>query len=181
MKIPTEIQQWCKQNGWTEPVFKQGNYYAFPPNAVIPQPIPISKEIFYLKTFCTSFCKVLLAGVIGWSFLTIACFCWNWRGIGSVYISQDNHQHKILACRSCPIDENSIVQLKEPSAPLGQVLATPANPNSRILATNYPSPNNLSCSEAHQYEEMVSGERIRGRVLYIFPNKLAISNNPCKL
>lgn len=35
------IQEWCDNNGWTD-LFKEryNNYWAFPPNAVIPEPIP---------------------------------------------------------------------------------------------------------------------------------------------
>ncbi len=33
-------QDWCDKRGWTEPFFQDNRWYAFPPNAVIPQPIP---------------------------------------------------------------------------------------------------------------------------------------------
>jgi hypothetical protein len=35
------IQEWCNENGWTE-FFREraNNYWAFPPGAVIPEPIP---------------------------------------------------------------------------------------------------------------------------------------------
>ena len=35
------IQEWCEGNGWTE-LFREryNNYWAFPPGAVIPEPIP---------------------------------------------------------------------------------------------------------------------------------------------
>jgi hypothetical protein len=35
------IDEWCQQNGWTDLVTeRQANYWAFPPNAVMPEPIP---------------------------------------------------------------------------------------------------------------------------------------------
>ena len=35
------IQEWCEGNGWTEPTPVSPNFYwAFPPNAVMPEPIP---------------------------------------------------------------------------------------------------------------------------------------------
>jgi hypothetical protein len=35
------IQEWCDNNGWTD-LFQEryNNYWAFPPNAVMPEPIP---------------------------------------------------------------------------------------------------------------------------------------------
>ncbi len=35
------IQEWCNENGWTE-FFREraNNYWAFPPGAVMPEPIP---------------------------------------------------------------------------------------------------------------------------------------------
>ena len=35
------IQEWCDNNGWTE-LFREryNHYWAFPPNAVMPEPIP---------------------------------------------------------------------------------------------------------------------------------------------
>lgn len=37
------IHEWCDDNGWTEPVMNPINtYWAFPPNAVMPEPIPFT-------------------------------------------------------------------------------------------------------------------------------------------
>jgi hypothetical protein len=37
------IQQWCLENGWTELfVERYNNYWAFPPGAVMPEPIPMN-------------------------------------------------------------------------------------------------------------------------------------------
>ena len=35
------IQEWCNENGWTD-LFREryNHYWAFPPNAVMPEPIP---------------------------------------------------------------------------------------------------------------------------------------------
>ena len=35
------IKRWCRQNRWTEPFLEEEECYAFPPNAVIPQRIPV--------------------------------------------------------------------------------------------------------------------------------------------
>jgi hypothetical protein len=36
------IQEWCDGNGWTEPMLVSANFYwAFPPNGVMPEPIPV--------------------------------------------------------------------------------------------------------------------------------------------
>lgn len=35
------IQEWCDHNGWTDPMSVSTNFYwAFPPNGVMPEPIP---------------------------------------------------------------------------------------------------------------------------------------------
>jgi len=35
------IQEWCDTNGWTDLIRERyNNYWAFPPNAVMPEPIP---------------------------------------------------------------------------------------------------------------------------------------------
>jgi hypothetical protein len=35
------IQEWCNENGWTDLFIERcDNYWAFPPGAVIPEPIP---------------------------------------------------------------------------------------------------------------------------------------------
>ena len=36
------IEQWCQENGWTDLFIERRNHYwAFPPNAVMPEPIPV--------------------------------------------------------------------------------------------------------------------------------------------
>ncbi len=34
------IQDWCQENGWTDWFRERSIYWAFPPNAVMPTPIP---------------------------------------------------------------------------------------------------------------------------------------------
>ncbi len=34
------IQDWCDQHGWTDLFLERYHYWAFPPGAVLPQPIP---------------------------------------------------------------------------------------------------------------------------------------------
>lgn len=40
----TWIHDWCAEHGWTDPVMEPLNqYWAFPPGAVMPEPIPIDE------------------------------------------------------------------------------------------------------------------------------------------
>ena len=34
------IQDWCNEHGWTDLFLERYSYWAFPPGAVMPQPIP---------------------------------------------------------------------------------------------------------------------------------------------
>jgi hypothetical protein len=34
------IEDWCQDNGWTDWFFESSRYWGFPPNAVMPVPIP---------------------------------------------------------------------------------------------------------------------------------------------
>ncbi|HIK55466.1 MAG TPA: hypothetical protein IGS37_09940 [Synechococcales cyanobacterium M55_K2018_004] len=34
------IQEWCQENGWTDLFRERKDYWAFPPHAVMPLPIP---------------------------------------------------------------------------------------------------------------------------------------------
>lgn len=43
------VNQWCEDNGWTDLVVDGKNtYWAFPPNAVMPEPIP-NRELKVIK------------------------------------------------------------------------------------------------------------------------------------
>jgi heme A synthase len=37
---PQWIEEWCQENGWTDWFLECSRYWAFPPNAVMPVPIP---------------------------------------------------------------------------------------------------------------------------------------------
>jgi hypothetical protein len=44
------IQEWCEENGWTDLFVERYNHYwAFPPNAVMPEPIPW-KTLRFIKS-----------------------------------------------------------------------------------------------------------------------------------
>ncbi|MBD1923415.1 hypothetical protein H6F77_20410 [Microcoleus sp. FACHB-831] len=44
------IKDWCQENGWTDLFMeRRNNYWAFPPGAVMPEPIP-SKVLRTIKT-----------------------------------------------------------------------------------------------------------------------------------
>jgi len=42
------IQEWCRANNWSEPFRQCDEYWAFPPQAVMPLPIP-SQELQLIK------------------------------------------------------------------------------------------------------------------------------------
>lgn len=35
------IEDWCQDNGWTDWFIERSRYWGFPPNAVMPMPIPV--------------------------------------------------------------------------------------------------------------------------------------------
>jgi hypothetical protein len=44
------IQEWCDLNGWTDLFMERcNNYWAFPPGAVMPEPIPLG-TLSFIKT-----------------------------------------------------------------------------------------------------------------------------------
>ncbi len=51
--------RWCANHGWTDPFYQDGQWYAFPPGAVMPLAIPPS---FFdsLQAFFRQFCLLLL-------------------------------------------------------------------------------------------------------------------------
>ena len=51
-------EKWCHVHGWTDLFFQDGKWYEFPPNAVIPQPIPIA-WYDYGSTISQLFCFLL--------------------------------------------------------------------------------------------------------------------------
>lgn len=38
--IERHIKKWCENSGWTDSFVQKGQFYAFPPGAVIPLPVP---------------------------------------------------------------------------------------------------------------------------------------------
>ena len=48
------IEEWCQENGWTDWFLECSRYWAFPPNAVMPVPIPkqVLKRIKAEKGLC---------------------------------------------------------------------------------------------------------------------------------
>lgn len=42
-KFPVaQVYSWCHEHSWTDPFWQEGCFWAFPPNAVMPLPIPIN-------------------------------------------------------------------------------------------------------------------------------------------
>lgn len=41
--IPSWIDNYCTEHGWTDPFVNEGRYWAFPPHAVIPLPVPATR------------------------------------------------------------------------------------------------------------------------------------------
>lgn len=39
-----QVRQWCKDNNWTDLFIHENKFYAFPPHAVIPLPVPIEEN-----------------------------------------------------------------------------------------------------------------------------------------
>lgn len=70
------IEDWCQDNGWTDWFIERSKYWAFPPNAVMPMPIPTSalRSIKREKGFCleeqawgfSAVFSALLGAVIGY-------------------------------------------------------------------------------------------------------------------
>lgn len=41
LPIPKKVHQYCQEVGWKEPFWQSGRYWAFPPNALQPLPLPL--------------------------------------------------------------------------------------------------------------------------------------------
>lgn len=163
--IPKEVEEWCEQNGWTDPVMKQGKYYAFAPNAVTPQPIPVWWNLSisrYFLNYCqqpeTSF-LILMSSCTICIYLTglLCLFLWDWRGIWSIYVSQADNQ-KFLACHYCPIAPNTLVEMKEPNLGLQEVQTISISKPTVLRFTK-------------DMSKLVSQSEVKGRVLYLFEPK----------
>ncbi len=60
------IQDWCQENGWTDLIIEGSQYWAFPPGAVMPEPIPtkVLRLIKVEKGLSTSEKIWSMAGII---------------------------------------------------------------------------------------------------------------------
>lgn len=161
------IKRWCRQNGWTEPFLEEEECYAFPPNAVIPQRIPVwwNDSYEFGRTIEMS-CIGLLASLIHASILLLGIFLWNWRGIGSIYISQVENQ-KFLACHYCPMTPGVLVEMKDSSQGLFEVQSE-FLPKTMLIVTDY--------SGSYEVKKLVSKSEVKGRILYLFPPNLKSKN-----
>ena len=75
----TWIEEWCQDNGWTDWFMECSRYWAFPPNAVMPVPIPnqVLKAIkaqkglcFEEKAWCLAAVFSAIAGGLGTYFFS---------------------------------------------------------------------------------------------------------------
>jgi hypothetical protein len=70
------IDEWCQKSGWTDHFFESSQYWAFPPNGVMPVPIPtnVLRTIKAEKGLCyeervwcfSAILSVILAIVFTW-------------------------------------------------------------------------------------------------------------------
>ena len=60
------IKEWCEENGWTDLFIEHKHYWAFPPGAVIPEPIPTKtlKSIKAQKGLCSNERILLIAAAV---------------------------------------------------------------------------------------------------------------------
>lgn len=71
------VAEWCEKNGWTDLVVEPKNtYWAFPPGAVMPEPIP-SKALKMIKAQKGFSCEEkmwAIASVVGTALAAIVSF-----------------------------------------------------------------------------------------------------------
>lgn len=64
------IQEWCQENGWTDLFVERQAFWAFPPGAVIPEPIPgdvlisLKREHGYSPIERSSFALILAIALL---------------------------------------------------------------------------------------------------------------------
>jgi hypothetical protein len=72
------IQEWCDRNGWTDLVRERYNHYwAFPPNCVMPEPIPQKVMRLIKSEKGLSICEqrwLMLATVVSVVAVVSSCF-----------------------------------------------------------------------------------------------------------
>lgn len=78
-RIPRGTLIWCSKNGWEDPFYQEGKYWAYPPGGDMPLPVqPLSK---ILKDFANGLAVVLLLAC------TITALVWlGWRIIRLVVL-----------------------------------------------------------------------------------------------
>jgi len=60
------IQEWCQDNGWSDPFQVRREYWAFPPHAVMPLPIPSQAlQVIKAKKGLSPIERVWLSAVFG--------------------------------------------------------------------------------------------------------------------
>ncbi|HEY9882732.1 MAG TPA: hypothetical protein V6C98_03885 [Thermosynechococcaceae cyanobacterium] len=68
------IEDWCAENGWTDLFQERADYWAFPPNAVMPVPIPtqVLRSIKANRGLCIE--EKIWCAAAGLSAITAASF-----------------------------------------------------------------------------------------------------------
>lgn len=163
--VPQKVENWCERNGWTEPVLKQGIYYAFAPNYVIPERIPVWWNSYAWLPF-SQYQQValsLLLLIISYYLTLLLCsFLWQWWGIWSIYISQVENR-EFLACRYCPLTTGILVEAKDSSQGLFEVESLIISKPPGLVVTNY--------SGSEKVTKIILQSEVKGRVLYLFESK----------
>lgn len=71
------IEEWCQDNGWSDWFLECSRYWAFPPNAVMPVPIPtqVLRTIKAQKGLCYEEKIWCLAAVASAAFAAVSTYC----------------------------------------------------------------------------------------------------------
>lgn len=162
--VPKKVEIWCERNGWTEPVLKQGIYYAFAPNTVVPEPIPVWWNIpIWLHLDEVELQRQLWRSVYYMIFILLFCiavllspFVWEWRGIWSIYISQVENQ-KFLACHCCPMTPGVLIEMNDSSQGLFEVFSEPLS-KTTLRVIDY--------SGSKEVLKLIPKSEVKGRVLF---------------
>jgi hypothetical protein len=71
------IQQWCSEHGWTDLFVEQCQFWAFPPGAVIPAPVPVyALEGFYRTHRAPAPIQLLKTLALGLALAAVALTIW---------------------------------------------------------------------------------------------------------
>lgn len=64
--LQSYIQQWCHEHGWTDLFVEQRQFWAFPPGAVLPMPVPVhALEGYYSSREASGAVKLVSLFAIG--------------------------------------------------------------------------------------------------------------------